>query len=208
VTTRLSKETIMTSKFLASLAAVCAALTLSSAAHAVVLTGASGGNATANYSGAGAVSFDLDLATFAPTTFSFVLEAADLAGPLTFNALVRNLSGAALDHFSFGLQGIAFASAGSVTPAFGAVGGVTFGPQGANVAFRSPEWAEFQFGNPFGDAGKSDWLLSTAGLRAGDTFTITAASTIAAEVPEPGSLALLVPSLCMLGLMAARRRRG
>jgi len=182
-------------------AALAAALAFSLPAHAVVLTGTSGGNATADYSGAGTVAFDLDLASFTPTTFSFVLEEADLAGPLNFNALVRNLSGAALNQFGFTLQGIAFAGAGSVTPAFGMLKQVSHGAQFASVAFAAPEWAEFQFGNPFGADGKSDWLLATAGLRAGDSFSITA------QVPEPSTAALMVPALCMLGLAMARRRR-
>jgi hypothetical protein len=182
--------------------ALAGALLLSSSAQAVVLSGASGANPTADYSGAGTVAFDLDLASFAPTTLRFVLEEADLAGPLNFNALVRNLSGAALDRFTFTLQGIAFAGAGSVTPAFGAIGAVDYGAQGASIAFAAPEWAEFQFGNPFALEGRSDWLLATAGLRAGDSFSITA------TVPEPSTAALLLPALCMLGWTAARRRRG
>nr|WP_314541103.1 PEP-CTERM sorting domain-containing protein [uncultured Massilia sp.] len=186
---------------------LAAGLALAQGAQAVVLQGTSGSNAATDYSTAGTVAFDLDLASFAPTTFRFTLEEADLAGPLAFNALVRNVSGAALDRFSFSLEGIAFAASGSVTPAFGTIGAVSFGPQAANIAFATPEWAEFQFGNPFGDAAGSDWLLATTGLHAGDTFTITAANTVAAEVPEPATATLMMPALCMLGLMAARKRR-
>lgn len=196
----------MHAKPLASLF-LAAGLALAQGAQAVVLQGASGSNPSTDYSGAGTVAFDLDLATFAPTTFRFTLEEADLAGPLAFNALVRNIGGAALDQFSFSLTGITFAASGSVMPAFGTIGTVSFGPQAANIAFATPEWAEFQFGNPFGAAAGSDWLLATTGLRAGDSFTITAANTVAAEVPEPGTAAMMVPALCMLGLMAARRRK-
>lgn len=190
--------------------ALAAALVLPQASQAAVLTGHSGPamNAVTDYSGAGLASFDLDLATFAPTTFSFRLEDADLAGPLAFNALVRNVAGTALDEFSFVLDGIAFLAAGSVTPAYGTVGSSGYGAHTANVAFSAPEWAEFQFGNALGTPGASDWLLDTAGLRAGDTFTITAATVRAAEVPEPSSALLALTALSLLGLTAMKRKQG
>jgi hypothetical protein len=186
--------------------ALAAALALPQA-QAAILTGTTGSNTVTDYSGAGLASFDLDLATFTPTTFSFVLEAGDLAGggPLAFNALVRNLAGTALDEFSFTLDGIAFFAAGSVTPAFGTVGGVTSGAHTANVVFSAPEWAEFQFGNALAVPGAADWLLDTRGLRAGDTFTITAATAAAAEVPEPSSALLAMTAL--LGMTAAYKRK-
>ena len=187
--------------------ALAAALALPQLSQAAILTGTTGTNTVTDYSGAGLASFDLDLATFTPTTFSFVLEAGDLAGPLAFNTLVRNVAGAALDEFSFSLNGIAFFAAGSVTPAFGTVGATTSGAHTANVVFSAPEWAEFQFGNALGVPGASDWLLDTQGLRAGDTFTITAATVAAAEVPEPSTALLAMTAL--LGMTAAyRRKRG
>jgi hypothetical protein len=196
----------MQNKLIGALA-LAAALALPQLSQAAILTGTSGTNTVTDYSGAGLASFDLDLATFTPTTFSFVLEAGDLAGPLAFNALVRNLAGTALDEFSFTLNGIAFFAAGSVTPAFGTVGATTSGAHTANVAFSAPEWAEFQFGNAFALPGASDWLLDTKGLRAGDTFTITAATVAAAEVPEPSTALLAMTAL--LGMTAAyRRKRG
>ena len=187
--------------------ALAAALALPQLSQAAILTGTTGTNTVTDYSGTGLASFDLDLATFTPTTFSFVLEAGDLAGPLAFNALVRNLAGTALDEFSFTLDGIAFFAAGSVTPAFGTVGATTYGAHTANIVFSAPEWAEFQFGNALGVPGASDWLLDTRGLRAGDTFTITAATAAAAEVPEPSSMLLALTAL--LGMTAAwKRQRG
>jgi hypothetical protein len=147
------------------------------------------------------VSFDLDLQNFSTTTLDFVLEADDLQGPLSFNALVRNLAGADLNRFTFSLQGIGFTGAGSVTPSFGTVDKVDASAFAAGISFGRPEYAEFQFGDVFGTAGQADWLLATAGLRAGDRFSITA------SVPEPSSAALVLPMLCMAGLMAARRRK-
>ncbi len=187
--------------------ALAAALALPQLSQAAILTGTSGTNTVTDYSGAGLAAFDLDLATFTPTTFSFVLEAGDLAGPLAFNALVRNLAGTALEEFSVSLEGIGFFAAGSVTPAFGTVGATTYGAHTANIVFSAPEWAEFQFGNALGVPGASDWLLDTRGLRAGDTFTITAATAAAAEVPEPSSMLLALTAL--LGMTAAwKRQRG
>jgi hypothetical protein len=186
---------------LTKLFAFFGALALSCAANAVVLTGSSGSNLATDYSGAGKVSFDLDLADFSATTLNFVLQADDLQGPLSFNALVRNLAGAELNRFSFTLQGIGFAGAGSVTPGFGSVGSVDMGQAAAVIHFATPEYAEFQFGDVFGVAGQSDWLLDTSGLQAGDSFSITA------TVPEPSTAALVLPMLCMAGLMAAARRR-
>jgi hypothetical protein len=179
--------------------AFVAALALSGAANAAVLTGTGGSNAVTDYSAAGLVSFDLDLENFSGTTLDFALEADDLEGPLSFNALVRNLAGADLSRFTFSLQGIRFAGAGSVTPSFGAVGAVDAGERAAVISFARPEHAEFQFGNVLG--GGQDWLLDTHGLVAGDSFSITA------TVPEPPSAALVLPMLCMAALMAARRRK-
>jgi len=183
----------------ATLLSLAAALTFSGAAQAVVLTGTTGTNTVTDYSGAGLVSFDLDLENFSATTLNFMLDADDLRGPLSFNALVRNLAGAELSRFTFSLQGIRFAGAGSVTPAFGQVGRIDTGELAAGISFVRPEWAEFQFGNVLG--GGQDWLLDTSGLRAGDAFAITA------TILEPSSAALVLPMLCMAGLMAARRRK-
>ncbi len=186
---------------ISKLISLAAGLLLSCAAHAVVLTGSTGSNTVTDYSSAGSVSFDLDLENFSATTLNFVLEADDLAGPLRFDALVRNLAGAGLGRFTFSLQGIGFAGDGSVTPAFGSVGAIDASPFAAGISFAAPEFAEFEFGDVFGNAGSADWLLATAGLRAGDSFSITA------TVPEPSTAALLLPMLCMAGLMAARRRK-
>ena len=184
-------------------AALVAALSFSASANATLLLDAAGSaaNTVTDYSAAGAVSFDLDLEHLSPATLRFVVEADDLLGPLSLNAIVRNLSGAALNGFHFNLQGISFLSAGSVTPAFGTLGSVDHGLAYASIAFASPEWAEFHFGNPLALGNRIDWVLDTRGLVAGDTFVIRA------EVPEPSSVALMLPALCMASLMAARRRR-
>jgi hypothetical protein len=174
------------------------------AAHGAVLTTShtAAGNVVTDYSSAGLVSFDLDLAQLRNSTLTFTLEAADLAAPtLSFNALVRNLSGAGLHSFGFQLQGISFAGdEGSVTPAFGSVSNLIADSTGVRVDFGAPEYAELHFGNPTSAAGKFDWTFSTAGLQAGDTFTITSA------VPEPGNVALMLAGLGVFGLMRRRKQ--
>lgn len=182
-------------------ASLAAALALSGAANAALLTSSTGSNTATDYSEAGKVSFDLALQDFSSTTLNFVLEAGDLQGPLRFNALVLNFAGMDLNRFSFSLQGIGFAGAGTVTPAFGTLASVSASDTLATIDFAAPEYAEFQFGDVFGAPGQADWLLDTAGLQAGDSFSITA------TVPEPSSAALVLPMLCMAGLMAARRRK-
>lgn len=185
-----------------SILAFAAAMTLAASSHAAVLVTSetSTGNTVTDYSGAGSVSFDLDLEKLGTSRLSFVIEEADLLGPLSLSAIVRNLSGAALNQFSFGLQGINFLSYGSVTPTFGTLGQVSESPDYAHIGFSKPEWAEFHFGNPLTVDGASDWFLDTRGLSVGDRFSIVA------TVPEPSSLALVLPLLGMAGLMARRRR--
>ena len=185
-------------------AALAVSLAIAGPANAALLlhTSGSSANTVTDYSTPGAVSFDLDLENFSATRLRFQIEAGDLLGPLSLNAIVRNLSGTALKGFHFNLSGISYLSAGSVTPTFGTLGTVESGPAYASIAFASPESAEFRFGNPLSQAGLDDWFLDTRGLAVGDTFVISA------EVPEPSSLALLLPALGMAGFMARRRRKG
>ena len=194
----------MTIKNIAASVTVAASLLLAGSANAALLitTGGSSANTITDYSGAGSVSFDLDLVNFNAATLRFVVEEEDLLGPLSLSALVRNLSGKALNQFHLRLQGIEFAAAGSVTPAFGAVAEVRNTRDYAGIRFSRPEWAEFHFGNPTALPGRVDWVLDTSGLDAGDSFVIRA------NIPEPSTLALMLPMLCMASLMAVRRRKG
>jgi hypothetical protein len=134
---------------LAAAFAATVALSFSASANAALLLGSGGSaaNTITDYSAPGAVSFDLDLAHLSPTTLRFVIEEDDLLGPLSLNAIVRNLSGAAMNGFRFNLSGISYLASGSVTPAFGTLSGVRYGADYASIAFASPEWAEFHFGN-------------------------------------------------------------
>ena len=171
-------------------------------AHAALLVSSdsAAGNAVTDYSAAGAVSFDLELGNFAGTTLNFVLQEADIGGPLSLSAMVFNLSGMSFPQFTFGLQGIRFAAPGTVS-AFSQDLSVNSSFYNAAITFANGEPAEFQFGNPTLVDGRSDWLLDTSGMRAGDTFSIVA------KVPEPSTIALMLP-LLLGGLMVARRRQG
>ncbi len=181
--------------------ALTAAMAFAGAANAALLTSSTGSpaNLVSDYSAPALVAFDLDLHNFSGTRLNFVLENEDLFGPLSMNALVRNLSGHGLQRVTFALQGIAFSAPGSVTPAFGTLKYVNFNSSTAAIAFGKPEYAEFQFGNPFSLNNKSDWLLDTSGLRAGDAFSITA------TVPEPGSTALFLAALTLLCVFVKRQ---
>jgi hypothetical protein len=179
--------------------ALTAAMACAGAANAALLTSSTGATVS-DYSAPALVAFDLDLHNFSGTRLNFVLEDADLLAPLSMNALVRNLSGHGLKQMTFALQGIAFAAPGSVTPAFGTLQYVNFNSGAASIGFGAPEYAEFQFGNPFALNNKSDWLLDTSGLRAGDAFSITA------TVPEPDALTLFLSALTLLGLYAMKRQ--
>jgi len=187
--------------FVKLFAAAATAFALSNPASAALLVSSTGapGNSVTNYSGAGLVSFDLELINFSGARLNFVLEQADLAGPLSLNAIIKNMTLQLLPKFNFDLQGISYTSSGSVTAGFGTIGSVSNTATNANIAFSNGEPADFYFGNPLGNAGQFDWLLDTTGMQAGDTFSITA------QVPEPASLALMLPLLA--GLVAARRRK-
>lgn len=184
-------------KFVAATAVALSALAFSQSASAVVLTTSSGANLVTDYSEAGMVSFDLDLRDFSTTTLNFVLEEADLAGPLSFSAIIRNLVGLSMHQFNFGLQGISYAAAGSVSSFSGAQ--ASHSSSYAVIKFANGETADTLFGNPTLVDGRSDWLLDTSGLSAGDTFSIVA------QVPEPSTVAMVLP--LMAGLLLARRRK-
>lgn len=185
------------------LLALLAAVVIANPAKAAIYSGASGmpGAAVTNYSEAGLVSFDLDLTDFSATRLNFIVEEADVAQSfLNLSAIVRNFSGVGIERFTFATQGISFAAQGSVTPTFGTLGSVAYTSNAAAISFATPEFAEFQFGNPTGLANQANWRLNTSGLRAGDAFSISA------TVPEPSSIPLLLAGLVMLLGIGAQRR--
>lgn len=183
--------------FAVAAAIAMSALAFSGSANAVVLVSSSGANVVEDYSEAGLVSFDLDLNNFSTTTLNFVLEEGDLAGPLSFNAIIRNMVGLSLNRLNLGLQGISYAAAGSVSSFSGAQ--ASYSSNNAVITFANGETADILFGNPTQLDGSDDWLLDTTGLSAGDRFSIVA------QVPEPSTVAMMLP--LMAGLLLARRRK-
>lgn len=189
-------------KIVRAFAALLGALVLTGPAYAVVFTGSTGSGVVTDYSAPSLASFDLDLADFSSNKLNFVIEADDLLSPfLNLNAVVRNMTGGGISRFTFSLDGISFANAGSITPTFGTLSSSGFASDRAWMNFSPAEPAEFHFGNPFGVPGKSDWLLNLTGLQAGDAFSIRA------DVPEPATLAMMLVGMSLLGLSSRRRRR-
>lgn len=189
-----------------ALAAIAAA-TFATQAQAAVFNGAStaGGNTFTEYTSGSALSFDLDLVSQAPVTLNFTLESADFSGDaMTFNALVRNLSGLGFDGVRVTLSGITFAMpAGTITTdGFSAVGASGHSATQAWASFVPGLSSEFYVGNPLAVAGATDWTLNLDGLQAGQQFSVTVA------VPEPEAYGLAVAGLAALGFAARRRKVG
>lgn len=187
-----------------ALAAIAAA-TFATQAQAAVFNGAStaGGNTATDYTLGSALSFDLDLLSQAPVTLNFTLESADFSGdPLTFNALVRNLSGLGFDGARVSLSGITFAAtAGTIsTDGFSAVSASGHSATQAWADFTPALSSEFYVGNPLAKATEANWTLNLDGLKAGQQFTITVA------VPEPGAQGLILAGLAAVGFVARRRK--
>jgi len=185
-----------------SAAAFCTTLAGALPASAAVLTsvGGSSANLVTDLSTGSNLSFDFDLVNFTPVILNFAVEAADLSAPLlSFNTLVRNLSGLGFAQIDVGLTNITFAQPGTITPTFGTRTAFMNTPTTAFAAFNPAEPAELYFGNPLGLAGQRDWTLDLSGLAVGDSFAIRTA------VPEPATYALLAAGLLMVGL--SRRRR-
>lgn len=172
-------------------------------AFAASFIGSTGGTSiVTDYSDSGLISFDLDLKDTTPVVLSYEITAADLVSGLDFNAVLRNLTGAGLNQFSFSLGLTTFQTLGTVTRSFDTAYSLstTNGGQQALISFGSPEYLDIAIGNPLGNAGAQNWVINTSGLNAGDVLTVTAA------VPEPETYVMALLGLAALGALARRRK--
>ena len=160
-----------------------------------------GGTSVANAAATGLLAFDIDFRNTAAAVLHYTVAAEDLAAPIGFNAVLRNLSGFAFDGFDITLSPGSFASAGSVTRSFGGSTQVTLAGGAARLAFDTPESFEIEIGDAFGSTpGATNWTL--AGLQAGDTLTVSVSA-----VPEPQTAAMWLAGLLAMGFISARRSR-
>ena len=138
--------------------AAIAATTFATQAQAAVFNGATsaGGNVATEYTLGSDLSFDLDLLSKAPITLNFTIESADLSGdPMTFSALVRNLTGLGFNGVSITLSGITFSGAGTIaTDGFSAISASGSSATQAWATFSPDLTSEFYIGNPLANAGQ------------------------------------------------------
>ena len=161
-----------------------------------------------DHSAPGLLAFDFEPDSLdTALSVTYVLGAEDLTAPLSFNAVLRNLTNSPLgiEVLRLSLGGASFAAPGSVSRAFGGTATLALDGDAATLHFAPPEFFEVELGDAFGTtAGASNWTLAVTGLRAGDHITIMAA------VPEPATWAMLAAGLGLLGAATrkARRRAG
>ncbi|MEY4561591.1 MAG: hypothetical protein RLZZ618_868 [Pseudomonadota bacterium] len=180
-------------------------MAFSAPAHAIQFNGTTtaGASVGTDYSETGLISFDLDLADLQSFRFDYTLTAGDLFSPLSFNGILRNYTGTGLNDLSLTLGNGSFAFAGTVDRSFGGSSVVSLNGANAQVHFSSPEYLDTTLGNPLAQSGFVNWTIDTAGLRAGDALSVT----VATPVPEPGTLAMMLAGMGLLGWSARRARR-
>lgn len=188
-----------------TLAAVLAAPSV----HAVEYVGASfatpaTGNAVVSYGSGGAQSFDIDFGTMTRVTLAFVTFRDEAAPSMSFSALINNFTGYNFEGLNVRLTGGAVfqSPSGSVTPTFGTLAGTVATPTQVAMSFSSGEPYALSFGNPLGEAGASDWMIDFSAVESGATFGLSVTA-----VPEPGTYAMLLAGLGLIGTMVRRRQR-
>jgi hypothetical protein len=190
-------------KHLLALAAA-AALLSTLPAHAANFVGVTTGGPVIveDYSADGLISFDIDFLAVTSATLSYRIGAADLGGMgVSFNAVLRNFTDSGLNGYTFSLSTGLFDEIGTVTRQFGGASTISFNGADASVAFMPPEFLDVEIGDPLAVGGnKIDWRIS--GLALGDRVNLTVSA-----VPEPGTWALMLGGMGMVGWLASRRRR-
>jgi hypothetical protein len=191
--------------FCTAAALACGAL-LAAPASAVVVSSVSGPsvNTVSDFSTAGLAALNFDIGQlYTSTTIQFTLEDADIGAPLLFNAVVANLTGAGIGNFFVSLANATFQTVGGVETLFGATATTSLDGtmQYASIRFDPADTYGFNLGDPFAGGQYPDWEISTAGLSAGDSFSLT----MGTPVSEPGTLVLLLAAL--IGSLGTLLRR-
>lgn len=153
--------------------------------------------------GGGLLSADIGFERAATVSFDLRLDADDLGQSLGFNAVISALRGFQIGTLEVRLSGAEFAWVGSLTPAFARLAEQGGDAQTQRYRLSPAEAWGLDLGNPFAHADASDWQISSLGLKAGDTLTLSVSSA----VPEPSGWALLLAGGAALALWRAGRRR-
>ncbi|MFG6416954.1 PEP-CTERM sorting domain-containing protein [Roseateles sp. DC23W] len=181
------------------LAAALVAAFAAAPAQAVTLTSSSGAAVT-SYSSGSLLAYDLDFTTLGTASLTFTLDAADIGSTLSFNALVRNLSGLGIDGVTMTLTGASFGEPGSIaTDGFQAITASGSSAQQAWARFSPGLTTDLYLGAPLGEG--TNWTINLAGAQAGGSFTIAVA------VPEPETYALMLAGMALVGVAARRAHR-
>ncbi|MDT4846537.1 hypothetical protein FQZ97_805610 [compost metagenome] len=172
-------------------------------AQAATFTGVVGSTSAdvADFSTDGLIAFDIDFSSLTSATLGYTIDAADVLGGLSLNAVLRNYTGGGIDRYTFGLSSGSFGNLGTVTRNFGGSSNIVFNGADAIVTFSPAEFYDIEIGDPLGNGGVN-WTI--AGLNVGDSLNITVTSA----VPEPETLAMLLSGLGMVGWITRRRRQG
>lgn len=187
---------------LSSIGLACTLALAGGSAQAVTVSSVTdNGNAVDTLFTAGThIGVDVSFTGTSPVVLSFLLDADDIAaGVLTFDAIIREITGGDLSPLHLGLAGASFSLAGDATALDG--GALAVGGAGGGWTLNAASATnEAYVGDPF-DGGGNDWQISTAGLSAGQGITLTVS-----QVPEPQSMALLLAGLGLTALVRRIRR--
>lgn len=185
-----------------------AAVLAAPSVHAVEYVGASfatsaTGNAVVPYGSGDAQSFDIDFGAITRVTLAFVTFRDEELPSMSFSAIVNNFTGYNFEGMTVRLTGGAVFQApnGSVTPTFGTLASTVVTPTQVAMSFSSGEGYGLNFGNPLMAPGASDWMIDFSAVESGATFGVSVTA-----VPEPGTYAMLLAGLGLIGTMVRRRQ--